>query len=492
MSYPTYSTNNGVGCESATGDVKIGVGSGGLTVEYDILTTPKTFHISPLGVEWTDGSATYTTGLGRLSAVQEALQAVELPPNSTTLEINNSLLATNGGTNSITINASVPNIVITDGTNTNTITATGGGGGGSQNIEQVLTTGDNANGLSITGLNNVNLNTINGSSYPPSVSTPNLSAVLGSGNDATGYDINNVNNINVSTINYLTPTTIGLTWSSFTAQNAYNNLPSSYYALDDSAGNYSYQTATYFQVSNNSSQNTTMTPTSQVNTVATNEWYRYDYNGGSPFVKVGYDSGAGGGSNSVVGNGFLTTNDYSYSTSNRWEGRFAMEADGGLHIKSWNTSASTLQPLLLECSNLYVNGTPIYQPVSYFSNSLTSSYFSISAGTMQQVSTLGYLTINAGTYRLEFSMFCDTVENTGQLFLEFYNVYYGSVYTVVLGNNSRYVNGNAINGIQNSTTFNFNDTITFTNTDSYEVRIICGHNGGSWSTNITASVGLYK
>ena len=41
------------------------------------------------------------------------------------------------------------------------------GSGGASNIEQVLTVGDDAGGLSITDLNNVDLVTINGSAYPP-------------------------------------------------------------------------------------------------------------------------------------------------------------------------------------------------------------------------------------------------------------------------------------------------------------------------------------
>jgi len=56
---------------------------------------------------------------------------------------NGTILSSNtANSNAITINASVPNIVITDGTNTNTITAIASGG--SQTLQQVLTAGNNA------------------------------------------------------------------------------------------------------------------------------------------------------------------------------------------------------------------------------------------------------------------------------------------------------------------------------------------------------------
>jgi len=40
------------------------------------------------------------------------------------------------------------------------------------NLEQVLTNGNDANGLSMTNLNDVALTTINGSAYPPTIPTP--------------------------------------------------------------------------------------------------------------------------------------------------------------------------------------------------------------------------------------------------------------------------------------------------------------------------------
>jgi hypothetical protein len=93
---------------SANGDRKITFGSAtgtteGVEIEYDRLTTPKIFKISPLGVNWNDGVDNYNTGLARLAVVQQAFQAVELPPNATTLKLNDTLLLSDG-TNTNTIN----------------------------------------------------------------------------------------------------------------------------------------------------------------------------------------------------------------------------------------------------------------------------------------------------------------------------------------------------------------------------------------------------
>lgn len=69
----------------------------GIVLDYDLLTTPKQFQITPTGVEYTDGVNTYNTGLERIALVQQAFQAVELPPNATTLKLNQTLLLDAGG-----------------------------------------------------------------------------------------------------------------------------------------------------------------------------------------------------------------------------------------------------------------------------------------------------------------------------------------------------------------------------------------------------------
>jgi hypothetical protein len=54
--------------------------------------------------------------------------------------------------------------------------------------------------------------------------------------NADSFDINNVSNIQLLTINGMSPTTIGLTWADFNSTNAWNNLPSNTYSLDNSSG----------------------------------------------------------------------------------------------------------------------------------------------------------------------------------------------------------------------------------------------------------------
>ena len=103
------------------------------------------------------------------------------------------------------------------------------------NIYDVLIAGNNALGLNITGLNNVDLSTINSISYPPPPPSWNdtltVSNVASQDINMNSNNINAVNNINLNTINGLSPTTIGLNWGDFTGSNAYANLPSQYYEV---------------------------------------------------------------------------------------------------------------------------------------------------------------------------------------------------------------------------------------------------------------------
>jgi hypothetical protein len=109
---PIFSINNGdkvirvglAGLElnNVPADTAFALSHEGIGLEYDITGTKKTFTISPNGLTWSDGTSTNTTGLERLSLVQQAFQAVQLPPNATTLQLNDTLL-------------------LTDGTNTNTL-----------------------------------------------------------------------------------------------------------------------------------------------------------------------------------------------------------------------------------------------------------------------------------------------------------------------------------------------------------------------------------
>lgn len=85
----------------------------GLTIEYDRNSTLKTFRLDKTGVYWTNGSTPFSTGLERLCAVQEAFSSIELPPNSTTLQIDKTLLIkdTNNTGNSISLTSNTINSI---------------------------------------------------------------------------------------------------------------------------------------------------------------------------------------------------------------------------------------------------------------------------------------------------------------------------------------------------------------------------------------------
>jgi hypothetical protein len=78
----------------------------GLNLEYDIGSgNTKRFSIKPSGINFVDNTNNHTTGLERLALVQTAFQSVELPPNATTLKINDAILVDAGiATQSTTIN----------------------------------------------------------------------------------------------------------------------------------------------------------------------------------------------------------------------------------------------------------------------------------------------------------------------------------------------------------------------------------------------------
>jgi hypothetical protein len=103
-----------------TADKDVSVSTDGLFINYDKSTVPKNFSIASGGVSWTDGVLNFNTGLGRLASIQEAFQAVQLPPNAFTLKLNDSLLLTDGITDSAV--HSKTQSLITDGNITSTIT----------------------------------------------------------------------------------------------------------------------------------------------------------------------------------------------------------------------------------------------------------------------------------------------------------------------------------------------------------------------------------
>jgi hypothetical protein len=90
----------------------------GLELKYDLTSTPKQFSISDGGINFRDGTNNYTTGLERLALVQTAFQAVELPPNATTLKINDTILLDAG--------VATQSTSITDGTMTLSNAGVGG------------------------------------------------------------------------------------------------------------------------------------------------------------------------------------------------------------------------------------------------------------------------------------------------------------------------------------------------------------------------------
>jgi len=69
------------------------------------------------------------------------------------------------------------------------------------NLDTVLTNGNSAGGQDITGVDNLDLVTINGSAYPPLVAGDNLENVLINGNAANNLSMTGLNDVGLTTIN---------------------------------------------------------------------------------------------------------------------------------------------------------------------------------------------------------------------------------------------------------------------------------------------------
>jgi len=127
-----------------------------------------------------DIPATGSLSWGGGSKIEEVSGDLELGGGGGNVIIDGDLVLANGAGGSL---------VFQDGTIQNTAFT----GASVPTINSVLTSGNDALGLSITGLNDIQISTINGSVYPPA--TPDLNMVLFAGGNANFQAINNLSSI---------------------------------------------------------------------------------------------------------------------------------------------------------------------------------------------------------------------------------------------------------------------------------------------------------
>jgi len=256
-------------------------------------------------------------------------------------------------------------------------------------LNAVLLSGANAGGQSITGLNDVNLVSINSISYPPP--TPSLGDVMTINNVAsTNLNMNNYDIQNVGTINGYSPVVLGLTWGDFTGTNAYSNLPSQ-----------SYQVYSFPYTSSQSNSNFSV----------------YDANANTTSVLS---------SNSVqlTDGGSSTTTTYSSNNIQSTNGTdFTITAGSG-----------GATPLNLNCSSLIINGVAYAPPPppplrwGYYQNSGQS--FSASSGGFTNVgigsSPIQYLSgmtpYNSYTIAIQFNCWVDSAETSASCYISYNNI----------------------------------------------------------------------
>lgn len=398
----------------------------GLILEYDKNSiNPKTFKITPSGVEWNDGSSTYTTGLGRLCAVEQVFQAVELPPNATTLSINNTILVQDHNYSTITASLftdnSTAHLDLTDGTNYNQLSSTEITI--SDNIDDHQTHIDNQNVVCSANGNEVIISNGTGS-YPFGFQVSNGSQTLQivptginvtstnlniSGGDLTlsSNNIYGVNNINLNTINGYYPTTIGLTWSDFNANNAYNQLPSNSYQLNNASYQANYTTTQsnlQFTIYNSNTGNTT---TLEENTLSTsNQDLTINAGSGSNNINLECNSLTINGNplptgsivysfpevSVYIGNGSVSS---PVGSVNIPTGTYTITYTITFDAGAFNQSAGSFN-MIKGCVGLYSGGTGYLYPNGYSGNYLPSTLITYDSSYPCSITAVDTISISSG------------------------------------------------------------------------------------------------
>ena len=221
--------------------------SDGFKIVYDIGSgNQKTFKIDKNGVSFIDNTNNFITALARLSAIQEAFQAVELPVVANTLQLNNRIYINNQPIDNsyIEIDANNKIITISDGVSTSATIQPN-----QINVPSINTDIIGAStGTTINFYNDIDTGANNYIKTDKIVSSQSGQVDFFSTISLNGKNIKAVDNIDLNTINGMSPTTIGLTWSDFDPNNAWSNLPSNQYGLNTYSGNSSFWQVNQFSI----------------------------------------------------------------------------------------------------------------------------------------------------------------------------------------------------------------------------------------------------
>jgi hypothetical protein len=333
-------------------------------------------------------------------------------------------------------------------------------------LNAVLFVGNNAFGQSITGLNNVDLASINSTSYPPPTPSWNdtlaISSTANTSISLNNNNISSVNDIQVNTINGLSPTTIGLLWSDFSNTNAYNNLPNQAYALQNTSGSViqSQQLYDRFQIDNTSVPN-----------------------------------------QMILNSSSLSFTDNSSSTTTSYGSNDISSQNGTAFTINAGTGISGLQALNLNCSSLVINGTA-YSPQTAKLSQLISNTasWSIGSGSFNNVVSGSFSFASAWSGNKDFQLsVCfnnyNSSEATGVMYIEFYDGMFNPSNPTSFNSSTPCINtrGSSFAGVGNYTLFTFTDRIQINNTiasPTFSYVIYLGHSNSStsWSGDAKYSI----
>lgn len=310
-----------------------------------------------------------------------------------------------------------------------------------------------------------------------------------------GNDIYGVDNIQLNTINGMSPTTIGLTWTDLNGTNAYANLPNQSWSVW-SGSQQTNLTAGGFNTTDSNSNQSSLGSTSLVFSYATNTFVYLGYNGGTPSLNIGYSGGGSQDPNSILNGKSLFLSEWNYSSNSRYY--LTLETNPSSNNNEIISGDQTYGyvPLNLVCSQLLVNGSPL--PVNtpkITANGYSTISTSFGAGSWTNVVSAGFNFTGAWTgyktFQISFTLTSTAgYEPTGAGYIQIqttagtYNPYANNVSypTATGGNNSTF-------STSGTSTINFTDVINIDNGNSTGATfyLYLGHNGGTWNVGGTWS-----
>ena len=305
-----------------------------------------------------------------------------------------------------------------------------------------------------------------------------------------GSDIIGVNDIAVNTINGSFINVVGLDWNSFTGTSAYANLPTNQSYVVDNGTISTSQSYNAFNVTDSSlTSNILITATTITSSNASSEYMRYDISGNNPFLRLGRvePNISVYGDYSQMTNGTSQVSSYYGTNSKYWTLQNSVQPGASAYITSYEDVSSNLQPLSLSCSYLAINGDTY---IPRFQNNYNQTVIGSTTGTsgvFQELinfspSNFTDITIPIGTYLFTLAASSNgTADSTGCCYFQFYDSNVPTpIYPTSICNKNNPLGAVALTtfGPVTRTQFNTSSIIQITTAATYNPQFFVGFNNG--------------